>query len=97
MWMIFLQFVLMFLIYLISMPAIYYFTDVRRPPRWLDFKPFSCRKCLTFWTLLGISLVIGLSFDWIYFMFEGIILAVATTYALYLDQKNKTIKISDFE
>ena len=91
--MIFLQFTLMFLIYLISMPAIYYFTDVRRPPIWLDFKPFSCRKCLTFWTLTGISLVIGLSFDWYYFMIFGITLAVATTYALYLDQKNKTIKV----
>ncbi|WP_295590189.1 hypothetical protein [uncultured Methanobrevibacter sp.] len=42
---------------------------------------------------MGISLVIGLSFDWYYFMFSGIILAILTAIAMHIDQKNKTIKV----
>lgn len=93
MWMIFLQFVLMFLIYLIVVPVVYYWTEVRRLPEWLQFPPFHCRKCLTFWTLIGISLVIGLSFNWEYFMISGIILAIMTAIAMHIDQRNKTIKV----
>lgn len=93
MWLIFLQFTLMFIIYLIVVPVVYYWTEVRRLPKWLQFPPFHCRKCLTFWTLIGISLVIGLSFNWEYFMISGIILAIMTAIAMHVDQKNKTIKV----
>lgn len=93
MWLIFLQFALMFIIYLIVVPVVYYWTEVRRLPKWLQFPPFHCRKCLTFWTLIGISLVIGLSFNWDYFMISGIILAIMTAIAMHVDQKNKTIKV----
>ena len=93
MWLIFLQFALMFIIYLIVVPVVYYWTEVRRLPKWLQFPPFHCRKCLTFWTLIGISLVIGLSFNWEYFMISGIILAIMTAIAMHVDQKNKTIKV----
>lgn len=93
MWLIFLQFALMFIIYLIVVPVVYYWTEVRSLPKWLQFPPFHCRKCLTFWTLIGISLVIGLSFNWDYFMISGIILAIMTAIAMHVDQKNKTIKV----
>ncbi len=83
----------MFIIYLIVVPVVYYWTEVRRLPKWLQFPPFHCRKCLTFWTLIGISLVIGLSFNWEYFMISGIILAIMTAIAMHVDQKNKTIKV----
>lgn len=83
----------MFIIYLIVVPVVYYWTEVRRLPKWLQFPPFHCRKCLTFWTLIGISLVIGLSFNWDYFMISGIILAIMTAIAMHVDQKNKTIKV----
>jgi uncharacterized membrane protein len=83
----------MFIIYLIVVPVVYYWTEVRRLPEWLQFPPFHCRKCLTFWTLIGISLVIGLSFNWEYFMISGIILAIMTAIAMHVDQKNKTIKV----
>lgn len=93
MWIMFLQFVLMFIIYLIVIPVVYYWTEIKRLPEWLQFPPFHCRKCLTFWTLTGISLVIGLSFNWYYFMISGIILAIMTAIAMHIDQKNKTIKV----
>lgn len=62
-------------------------------PEWLQFKPWNCRLCLTFWMLLFTYLSIGLIFGLYITLFGGIAMAMMNALAMYIDQKNKTIKI----
>ncbi len=87
------EFIFIFLIYFFVIPVVFYWTEVKQLPKWLRFPPFNCRKCLTFWTLIGISLVIGLSFELYWFMGTGIIMAILTAIAMTVEQRNKTIKL----
>jgi cell shape-determining protein MreD len=91
--MIFIQFILMMLAFFIVKYCAYVATEEIGMPRWLNFKPFNCNKCLSTWTLAGVYTVLGLSFDWYYLMIGGIILAILNGIAMEIDQRNKTIKI----
>lgn len=62
-------------------------------PEWLDYKPFSCYLCLTFWSLMAVYLTVGLVFKAYVTLGAGVLLTVLNTVAMYIDQKNKTIKI----
>lgn len=64
-------------------------------PEWLRYKPWECELCLCFWLLVGIYTAILFSFSWLYTGIGGIILAVLNAIAMYVDQRNKTIKIED--
>lgn len=90
-----LEFFIIFLIYMTVLPVVYYLTEVKGMPRWLNFKPFSCRKCLTFWSLISISVAVGLSFEMYYLMSTGIVMAILTAIAMEVHQKNNTIKIEE--
>ena len=91
--MIFIQFVLMTLAFFVVKYCAYVATEEIGMPRWLNFKPFNCNKCLSTWTLASVYTVLGLSFDWYYLMIGGIILAILNGIAMEIDQRNKTIKI----
>lgn len=91
--MIFIQFVLMTIAFFVIKYCAYVATEEIGMPRWLNFKPFNCNKCLSTWTLAGVYTVLGLSFDWYYLMIGGIILAILNGIAMEIDQRNKTIKI----
>ena len=71
----------------------YWITEVKGLPEWLQYKPFVCRMCLTFWSLMGVYIALGLSFSCLYMMVGGIILAIMNALAMWIDQRNKTIKI----
>ena len=71
----------------------YMVTDVWGVPKWIDYKPFSCNLCLTFWYLIGIYLSVGLIFNLYITLFGGISLAILNAIAMYIDQRNKTIRI----
>ena len=90
------EFILIFVVYMIIMPAAYYVTEIKRPPKWLDWRPWNCRTCLSTWSLLFAYLGIGIAFDLWGFCIGGVILAGLTGIALYIDQKDKTIKIEDY-
>lgn len=62
-------------------------------PEWLDYKPFSCYLCLTFWSLMAVYLTVGLVFKAYVTLGAGVLLTVLNAVAMYIDQKNKTIKI----
>ena len=71
----------------------WWMTEVKGLPVWLDYKPFNCKLCLTFWLLIGSYLSIWASFSCLYTGVAGVILACMNALAMYIDQKNKTIKI----
>lgn len=87
------QFILILLIYIPVLYLAYRYTEVRRLPLWLQFPPFHCRKCLTFWSLGGIYIAIGLSFKLIYLFAGGLTLAVLTAASMHIYEKNNTVKI----
>lgn len=73
----------------------WYITEVKGLPQWLQYKPWECRLCLTFWSLVFIYGTIWLSFQCLYIGIIGILLASMNALAMYIDQKNKTIKLED--
>ena len=62
-------------------------------PEWLQYKPWNCKLCLTFWSLLVTYLSIGLIFNLYITLIGGIALAIMNALAMWIDQKNKTVKI----
>ena len=68
-------------------------TEVWGLPEWLQYKPWNCKICLTFWSLLVTYLSIGLIFNLYITLIGGIALAIMNALAMWIDQKNKTIKI----
>ncbi len=87
------EIIMMFVVFFAINYAAYYVTEVKGLPRWLQYKPWECRLCLTFWTLLATYLTILLSFQCLYIGIGGIILASMNALAMWIDQRNKTIKI----
>lgn len=60
-------------------------------PEWLDYRPWNCRLCLTFWLNMAAAL---------FFLIMGVVwtaagiavLGVMNAAAMWLNQKNRTIK-----
>ena len=87
------QFIGVIIIFLLSNWFTWWFTEKGNVPDFLDFKPFSCRLCLTFWLLVGIYIAIGISFKLWVVLIAGVLLAILNALAMWVNQKNKTIKI----
>lgn len=71
----------------------WYITEVKGLPQWLQYKPWICRLCLTFWSLIAIYCTIWASFNCLTIGTVGIALALMNALAMWIDQKNNTIKI----
>lgn len=91
--MIFIQFVLMILAFFTIKYGAYVMTEEVGMPRWLNYQPWICDLCLTFWSLIFTYTILGLSFGWYYLMVGGIILAVLNAVAMKIHQRNNTIKL----
>ena len=62
-------------------------------PEWLQYKPWNCKLCFTFWSLLATYLSIGLIFNLYITLIGGIAFAIMNALAMWIDQKNKTIRL----
>lgn len=70
-------------------------TEVWGLPQWLDYQPYSCKKCLTFWLLTALFLSCGLLCHlWITMAVGGLITALDTI-AVIVDQRKKTVSAYD--
>lgn len=87
------EFIIAFAMYFAIVYGAYYATEVKRLPQWLQYPPFDCRKCLTFWSCFTTGLVIGLSFSLWVAMITVLVMATLTAISMHIDQRNKTIKI----
>ena len=74
----------------------YYQTEVWGLPKPLDYKPFQCRLCLTWWLLLAISITFYLLHLPI-IASTILLLDVLNTIAMKVDQQHKTITIEDLD
>lgn len=93
-----LQILALFIIAVAVISFAYWFTEGRGEfkPEWLNYKPFNCKVCLTFWTLIVIYVTIGLTLNLNLFLWGGIIFAAANALAMKIDEKNKTISIDEY-
>ena len=66
-------------------------------PRWLNYQPYNCFKCLVFWLLMGFYVVGGITLNWWYYLSVGAIITVLDVIALIHHQKNNTINLEDYE
>lgn len=87
------QVILILLIFIITRYLTYKITEEWGLPKWLQYKPFICEVCLTFWSLLGIYISIGLIFGLWITLIGGIILAILNAIAMKVHQKNNTVKV----
>jgi hypothetical protein len=96
---IFLQILALFVIAVGVISFAYWWTEGRGEykPDWLNYKPFNCKICLTFWTLIVIYVTIGLTLNLNLFLWGGIIFAAANALAMKIDEKNKTISIDEYD
>lgn len=92
-----LQIILIFTIFILDRYLVDKWVNQEHYPKWLDYQPFNCSVCCTFWSLLAIYLTVGLVFNLWWTMIGGMILAVLNAIAMKIDQKNKTIKIEDYD
>lgn len=88
------EFVIAFIMYFVIVYGAYFVTEVKRLPEWLQFPPFECRKCLTFWSNFIAGLVVGLSFSLYITMITVFVMAILTAISMHIDQRNKTISIN---
>ena len=82
-----------FILFFIINYICWYITEQYGLPKWLQYKPWECRLCLTFWSLIAVYSTIWASFNCLIIGTVGIALAAMNALAMYIDQKNKTIKI----
>ena len=87
------EFIFVFVIFFTVNYEAYYITEKRGLPDWLQYKPWICRLCLTFWSLVFIYSAIWLSFSCLYIGIIGNLLASMNALAMWIDQRNKTIKL----
>lgn len=87
------EFIMIVVIFIAISYGGYWLTEVKGLPEWLQYKPFICRLCLTFWSLMGVYIALGLSFSCLYLMIGGCILAILNAIAMWIDQKQKTVHL----
>lgn len=96
--------VLKFLLLIFSMMLGYFggylFTETKyylAKYKMFQFKAFECRKCLSFHISWFTSTLIGLLFNSWTMVVIGIIFAFSLFFALWIDEKNKTISIDEYD
>lgn len=88
-----LQIILVLALFLVVKYLAYYITEVWGLPEWLNYKPWNCKLCLTFWSLLATYLTVGFAWELWLTLSVGVLLTILNAIAMWVDQKNKTIKI----
>ena len=91
-----LQILLIIVVFLPTKYVVHYITEVKGLPQWLDYRPWNCRLCLTFWLLIAAYLTLWLAFACLYTGVGGIIFAILNAIAMKVDQKNKTLTIEEY-
>lgn len=91
------QFVLVLVIFLAVSYAAWYITEKDKVPSYLNYKPFQCRLCLTTWSLAAIYIALGISFHLWILLIVGLIITVLNAIAMFVHQKNNTIRLEDYD
>ena len=89
------QLLAMLVIFIATKYLTYNITEKWGLPQWLDYKPFNCNLCLTFWTLVAIYATLWIiGYNWA--GIAGLILAVLNALAMYINQRRNTESINSY-
>lgn len=72
------------------------FKSEQWPPNFLNFKPFSCEVCFTFWSQLFAFGCFWLISRWDVTLVIGVLLTILTGIAKHVEEKNNTISIDEY-
>ena len=89
----FLEIILTFFIFFGTKYVVFWLTDKKGLPEFLNYKPYSCATCLGFWSLITLYITIFLMFKcglW-YLLIAGVILTILDTIARKVDESQGTI------
>lgn len=85
------------LIYFLIKGLLYYIIEVKYLiPKFLEYPPYICLKCATFWTSLFVFGFIAITLS-IPTAVIGIMLAILDAIAMHIHQKNKTMLLEEWE
>lgn len=85
------QVILVFAIFFSTKFLTWKITDEWGLPMWLQYEPWECYKCLSFWSLMALFITCGLVLHLYITMACGALLTVLDTIAYIINQKKKTI------
>lgn len=89
------QLLAMLVIFLITKFFTYKLTEEWGLPKWLNYRPWNCNTCCTFWTLVAIyTTLLILGYTWL--GVSGLILAALNALAMYINQKKNTIDVNTY-
>ena len=84
-----LEVIIAVVIFFIINYCVWYITEKNRMiPEWLDYQPFNCRKCATFFFFLSIFITVGIIFHLWLFMAVGAFITGLNAIAMHVDEQN---------
>ena len=88
-----------FIVFFVVKSLVFYLTDVKGLPEFLNYKPYCCFKCLSFWSLLTIypTLFYISNYEWWYLLIVGISITGLDTTAKHIDENNNFVSIKEIE
>ena len=89
------QVLAIFAILFAVIPTTFYITEKKGLPEWLNFKPWNCWICCTFWSLIVIYATLGFAFNSYIIGIGGTLLAILNAIAMKINQKEKTESVFD--
>lgn len=86
----FLEIILTFFIFFGVKYVVFWLTDKKGLPEFLRYKPYSCYRCMGFWSLIFIyiNLFIISNYTWWYLIICGTSLTILDVIALSVAEKN---------
>ena len=85
------QVALILVIFLIVRVCVFKFERIKHFPKFLDYQPWNCELCLTFWTLIAIYAFIGIINELYLLLIGGVILAILNAIAMKINEKKNKI------
>lgn len=98
----FISIIIALVLWLLINAFAYNFTEVWIIPykvKFINFKPFNCNKCCTFWMNVFANVVLGLSTSFQYLTAEIIwlVATILTAIAMHIDEKQHYIDMSEID
>jgi hypothetical protein len=91
------EIILTFIVFFAVKSIIFYMTDIKGLPEFINYKPYCCAKCFTFWSLMLIYPTIFYisNYTWYYLLIVGILLTGLDTAAKHIDENNNIVTIDE--
>lgn len=91
------QIILTLILFLVVKECVWTLTEGGKIPEYLKYKPWSCNKCLGFWSLLAIYGTVAYAFALYITAIVGTVLTILDTIAYIIHEKQNTLTIEEYD